>query len=483
MGGRHVPTPLLAALLLAGLAGGVGGQDDAPPAPQDCGCGGSVALAVVVAVVVTLVVVAVVFFCCRRGSTPAGRKTDAEVGGAAYDNPHFQYDDGTTEAHRGASGGGGEGLSDKSMTTLEKLVHAVRTSGGRNASPKRTRDDSQLAEASVVAVPLRGRDFTGLGFNIYGNMRDGVFVKDVLHRGPASEGGAIAPGDRVLGLAVSTEHMVHEDALTILSYASPYPVLLLLEKAAPGTAARRPPAASAGRPVHPFYRSQSIDDLAKIGKADMSRVRAARVSGASPPGVDVSRPDLVGGLSLGPPRPTAAPRTTAAVQREAPERHSERAIDVPGAAPPHAHAAREGADLAADKSESRLKFGIKVLPDLTGRGGGGGVDLEAGGGGSVAAEAEALRVAAPQLSIEKEGTSAAEGLEVEAKRPPGAKFGIKLPQVRAGGNLNLQAGGGGGGGGGGKFSHEPKTDDEKQEAKGSLGAQPGPGGTRAGAGL
>jgi hypothetical protein len=43
-------------------------------------------------------------------------------------------------------------------------------------------------------VALRSHDFTGLGFNICGNMRDGIFVKDVLHRGPASESGRIAPG-------------------------------------------------------------------------------------------------------------------------------------------------------------------------------------------------------------------------------------------------------------------------------------------------
>jgi hypothetical protein len=46
----------------------------------------------------------------------------------------------------------------------------------------------------VNIVALRSHDFTGLGFNICGNMRDGIFVKDVLHRGPASESGRIAPG-------------------------------------------------------------------------------------------------------------------------------------------------------------------------------------------------------------------------------------------------------------------------------------------------
>lgn len=43
-------------------------------------------------------------------------------------------------------------------------------------------------------VSLRSRDFTGLGFNVCGNMREGIFVKDLLHRGPASESGRIHPG-------------------------------------------------------------------------------------------------------------------------------------------------------------------------------------------------------------------------------------------------------------------------------------------------
>lgn len=65
---------------------------------------------------------------------------------------------------------------------------------------------------------------------------------------------------------------MYEDALTLLSYASPYPVLLLLEKSLPG-ADRRLPTASAGRPVHPFYRSQSIDDLAKVGLCPVDLVK------------------------------------------------------------------------------------------------------------------------------------------------------------------------------------------------------------------
>lgn len=46
----------------------------------------------------------------------------------------------------------------------------------------------------IKIVSLKSHDFTGLGFNIYGNMRDGIFIKDILHRGPASESGKLNPG-------------------------------------------------------------------------------------------------------------------------------------------------------------------------------------------------------------------------------------------------------------------------------------------------
>ena len=36
------------------------------------------------------------------------------------------------------------------------------------------------------------------------------------------------PGDKVLSLGISFDHMVYEDALTLLSYASPYPITLLV---------------------------------------------------------------------------------------------------------------------------------------------------------------------------------------------------------------------------------------------------------------
>lgn len=39
----------------------------------------------------------------------------------------------------------------------------------------------------IKTVLLKSRDFTGLGFDIVGNIRDGIFVKSILQRGPAYE--------------------------------------------------------------------------------------------------------------------------------------------------------------------------------------------------------------------------------------------------------------------------------------------------------
>jgi len=70
--------------------------------------------------------------------------------------------------------------------------------------------------------------------------------------------------------------MVFEDALTILSYASPYDVQLEVENSSnscPNTLVRTKKTSGSGiapadRICHPFYRSQSIADLAQVSTAD-----------------------------------------------------------------------------------------------------------------------------------------------------------------------------------------------------------------------
>lgn len=120
-------------------------------------------------------------------------------------------------------------------------------------------------EPDIVSVWLQSQDFIGLGFNIAGSMRDGIFVSQVHNRGPAIESGKFKVGDRILSVTVSFENMVYEDALTILSYASPYPVQICLQKQEQMPKGRRMSDARTSL-NHPLYRSQSVDALHGIGK-------------------------------------------------------------------------------------------------------------------------------------------------------------------------------------------------------------------------
>ncbi|XP_076313941.1 uncharacterized protein LOC143226618 [Tachypleus tridentatus] len=211
----------------------------------------------------------------------------------AFDNPHFRDDenDGTTPdtAEKGkatvipdhpiAPSGRHTKVALPPKQKKNRLILTKPfTSVFHPHKKHRTMDDNDLStEPEIVLVPLRGHDFTGLGFNILGNMRDGIFVKDVLHRGPASESGRIKAGDRILSVTVSFTNMVYEDALTILSYASPYDVQLELEKTSENDQGLAPPpivkrqgsssfSNEGQRLFHPLYRSQSIDDLTQIDK-------------------------------------------------------------------------------------------------------------------------------------------------------------------------------------------------------------------------
>lgn len=130
---------------------------------------------------------------------------------------------------------------------------------------RRTVDDNEIKINDVKIIALRSHDFTGLGFNICGNMKEGIFIKDLLHRGPASECGKLHTGDRIRSLTINFEHMVFEDALTILSYASPYDVVIEVQghknHASSGPFAQ---------PRHPLYKSASSTDLLQIKSARKS---------------------------------------------------------------------------------------------------------------------------------------------------------------------------------------------------------------------
>lgn len=109
-------------------------------------------------------------------------------------------------------------------------------------------------------------------------MKEGIYIKDILHRGPAFESGKLSQGiskqlifvstfqhylfsgDRINSVTISFEHMVYEDALTILSYASPYEVII---EAKSGKLISSTPGQGA-QPSHPVYRSSSFADLYKV---------------------------------------------------------------------------------------------------------------------------------------------------------------------------------------------------------------------------
>ncbi|CAF2408670.1 unnamed protein product [Rotaria sp. Silwood2] len=88
----------------------------------------------------------------------------------------------------------------------------------------------------MIDIALLDPTFSGLNFSITGNMRAGIFVKEIVDKGILQE--SIKPnsseqlrtGDRIMALTVCFESIVYEDALTILSYASPYPVILRVQR-------------------------------------------------------------------------------------------------------------------------------------------------------------------------------------------------------------------------------------------------------------
>ncbi|XP_012264802.2 uncharacterized protein LOC105691107 [Athalia rosae] len=200
---------------------------------------------------------------------------------------------------------------------------------------RRTLDDSCLGPKAtrVGVVSLRSRDFTGLGFNVCGNMREGIFVKDLLHRGPASESGRIHPGDRIASVKISFRNMVYEDALTILSYASPYDVELEVESGGAGsrptTLLKKSVGPSPAKICHPFYRSQSIPELSQSQKSVAKRLFTADLG------------DALGSSPIKSPKSTGGGNHT-------PERH-------------HSHE-----ESTPKSSTNHQKFGIKVLPALDG---------------------------------------------------------------------------------------------------------------------
>lgn len=76
----------------------------------------------------------------------------------------------------------------------------------------------------MLDIELLDPTFGGLNFNITGSMKSGIFIKDIIDHDKNKDENQLKSGDRVMALTICFESIVYEDALTILSYASPYPV-------------------------------------------------------------------------------------------------------------------------------------------------------------------------------------------------------------------------------------------------------------------
>uniref|UniRef100_A0A1B0DLF6 Uncharacterized protein n=1 Tax=Phlebotomus papatasi TaxID=29031 RepID=A0A1B0DLF6_PHLPP len=121
----------------------------------------------------------------------------------AFDNPAFK-----TETKGGAGSGG----------TLE--TKWLSKENGK------TLEDSLATPMSTKNVSLRGSDFTGLGIELSGGLKEGIYVRKIAPQGPAA--GIVNIGDRITSMTIDFRHIVQEDAAAILSYASPYNVRLEL---------------------------------------------------------------------------------------------------------------------------------------------------------------------------------------------------------------------------------------------------------------
>lgn len=53
------------------------------------------------------------------------------------------------------------------------------------ADKRKTVDDSYAGAPMPRLVPLRGSDFTGLGIEVCGGLKEGIYVQKVMPQGPA----------------------------------------------------------------------------------------------------------------------------------------------------------------------------------------------------------------------------------------------------------------------------------------------------------
>ncbi|XP_047037707.1 uncharacterized protein LOC124642952 isoform X1 [Helicoverpa zea] len=162
----------------------------------------------------------------------------------AFDNPGFRQDERTAWQHEAPT---------LPLSGKHQGLHVEFT------KPEHSKDDSHLQRARIRRVKLWARDFTGLGFRCGGGARDGVHVHSVLRSGPAAAA-KLQPGDKIKSIKIEFTGTPLEDAVSILSLASPYPVELEVVEGGR--------ASGAGRGVHHplLKRAGSTGDVSTLEK-------------------------------------------------------------------------------------------------------------------------------------------------------------------------------------------------------------------------
>ncbi|KAK5640015.1 hypothetical protein RI129_010826 [Pyrocoelia pectoralis] len=222
---------------------------------QSCYGPGSIALSVILTIFLTLLLLYIFYIGWKRWKQKKEKhlvlETDPERGKNSYAFDNDGFSDLATPYDHTLNSSKVESMKSKWSQWSPMSAFLMKN------EKQKAFDDSVTQVNEIQTVLLKSQDFTGLGFNIYGNMRDGIFIKDVLHRGPALESGKLNSGDRIKSVTINFDHIVYEDALTILSYASPYEVIIKSQRGKTNVA-QTPPAVPLG---HPLYRSSSSSDI------------------------------------------------------------------------------------------------------------------------------------------------------------------------------------------------------------------------------
>lgn len=167
----------------------------------------------------------------------------------AFDNPAFKSD----------------GSKAQSSPLDTKWLGIKPTNGTTSIinEKRKTQDDNAVSTSDPPRIiGLRGSDFTGLGIELCGGLKEGIFVRKVMPQGPAA--GVVNVGDKISSITIDFNHLVLEDAVAILSYASPYNVKLELVDAKANVAtmvSSNSPKSNTSTLSHPLYRSGSQSDV------------------------------------------------------------------------------------------------------------------------------------------------------------------------------------------------------------------------------